>query len=94
MYAYGCGAVLYGRVATLFSYYDRRTWRMFEEDVRTRDRILLSEAGEICERGKGVLRSCEIVSDNPRVAYVTFDRQLLFPPITQTRRPGKRLLEA
>jgi len=39
--AYGCGAISYDRLTTLFPPYDRRTWLLLGEAHRTRDRLLL-----------------------------------------------------
>lgn len=69
--AYACGALLYGRVETLFPGYERRTWRLFEESRTSRTEVLVSEAGpDFCARAVPHVVACEHLPGEPPVARV------------------------
>jgi len=79
--AYGCGALLYGRVETLFPRYERRTWLLLQEQRARRGRVLFSEVtAGFCPGAAGLVKSCRIVSRAPDVALVE-----LSPPATPLR---------
>jgi hypothetical protein len=60
---YACGALDYGRLDTLHTTYERRTWRLYEELRRERSAALIwgIESG-FCARARQRVDSCEPVS--------------------------------
>ncbi|MGK7898328.1 MAG: hypothetical protein AB4372_33120 [Xenococcus sp. (in: cyanobacteria)] len=74
--AYGCGALLYGEIDTLFPEYERRTWRLIEESTNTRSSILFAGTKEdFCEKYEEKFNSCITVSEEPFIVHVNFDNQ-------------------
>jgi hypothetical protein len=68
---YGCAALWYGRVETLFPVYDRRTWRMEDENTRFRARILLADRpATFCQSVKPEVGQCTIPSPEVPMAMV------------------------
>jgi hypothetical protein len=74
---YACGALWYGHLSTLNPAYERRTWRLLEEDRSPRTRILLVEGPEdLCSHENGALSRCELIqASGPRVHRLEFDRR-------------------
>lgn len=71
VYAYGCGALWYGSLDTLFPSYDRRTPRLVDERARARRAILVSEADpDLCARARSYGLDCGTVDDQLQAALV------------------------
>jgi hypothetical protein len=69
--AYGCGAIEYGRVVTLFPTYERRTWRLEEEQSAQRTVVVFSEASaEFCSSARERGFACALIDGRPRLAVV------------------------
>ena len=71
--AYGCGALEYGRIETLFPDYDRRTWLVHREAILDRTVFLAVGVDRAwCEKARTdtVVRSCVFVHGVPAVAVV------------------------
>lgn len=78
--AYACSAHSRVGLATLFPGYDRRTWRMHEENHRARARFLVLDTDEnFCAAAGTRLRRCEMVPGMERAVVVGVDPQPVVP---------------
>jgi hypothetical protein len=81
--AYGCGALMYGRVETLFPSYERRTWLLQAEARARRDELVLADVSRsFCAAVDAGLASCQQPPKAPQVAVLSTRAQ---PALTVLR---------
>ena len=86
--AYGCGVFLHGRLDTLYPYYERRTWRLYEESRRPRSELFLSGLRNPCDALRGRFESCELVERSLGLFRIGFKPR---PAISVLRQLGLRV---
>jgi hypothetical protein len=85
--AYACGALSYGKVETLFPFYERRTWLLHREAVRPRSAFLAFGVDAAwCQQARAVVLSCTVDPQSEALAVV---RTKPAPAIETWRRLGE-----
>jgi hypothetical protein len=71
--AYGCAAIHWGQLPTLFPESERRTWRWLEESAAPRQRMLLVHASGVCGPLLALgAQQCRRVNEDPPIDLVVF----------------------
>jgi hypothetical protein len=71
-----CEALHYGRLRTLYPRFERRTWRLHDEDRRRRTRVVVGDADPSwCESIRALVSSCEPVPGVPGAVVLDFRAQ-------------------
>jgi hypothetical protein len=73
---YACEALHYGQLRTLYPRFERRTWRLHDEDRRRRTRVVVGDADPSwCESIQGRVSSCTALSGVPGAVVLGFPAQ-------------------
>jgi hypothetical protein len=83
--AYACGAIHYGRIVTLFPFFERRTWLLRSENRRQRDRMLLQGvSADFCTQVAAITTRCTIrrLPRRAQALGVQLIAAVRFPPQT------------
>ena len=72
-YAYACGALLYGKVQTLFPPYERRTWLLFAAQESRQGSLLYSgENTDVCRPFTFHKIRCDLADEHQHEALIRF----------------------
>jgi hypothetical protein len=73
---YACEALHYGKLRTLYPRFERRTWRLRDEDRRQRTRIVVGDADQsFCDQIHETVPDCATVPGVPGAVSIGFPRQ-------------------
>jgi hypothetical protein len=89
--AYGCGAIEYGTLETVFPLYGRRTWIVHREDVVLRTSFVITEAdAALCTHARrlAIVHSCTLDQVTPTLAIM---RTAPAPAIEVWRQLGEKV---